>query len=85
MLAAGRFAAKYVKDTDDEEGDSHDEKDEFPIFFRILRGWLLVPPFLEGESGFKIGMIPEAREIHLSKRDRKAPIPFPPTASFFTS
>jgi hypothetical protein len=25
MLAAGRFAAKYVKDTDDEERDSQDE------------------------------------------------------------
>ncbi|WP_197086787.1 hypothetical protein [Bradyrhizobium sp. LTSPM299] len=25
MLAAGRFAAKYVKDTDDEESDSQDE------------------------------------------------------------
>jgi hypothetical protein len=47
MLAAGRFAAKYVKDTDDEEGDSHDEKDEFPIFFWILRGWLHTStPFL---------------------------------------
>jgi len=40
MFAAGRFAAKYVKDTDDEESDSQDEQVDVIDLKRILRGWL---------------------------------------------
>jgi hypothetical protein len=48
MLPAGSVAAKYVKDTDDEEADSHEEEIEAIEIPRILRGWLHIstPPFL---------------------------------------